>query len=152
MSQLEIKGERALLEGRVASEETRCSLPLSFQPHPLPLVTLGINEIKELVLSKEILKSGADAAFVASFSVRYVRSHRFVAEALSEAETSCLKSNTVLQFLRGNRGGRKNICIQSFPVNISVCVTDASLTPIYQNEPKETFIRLKASSPLRSRV
>lgn len=88
-------------------EETRCSLPLSFQPHPLPLVTLGINEIKELVLSKEILKSGADAAFVASFSVRYVRSHLFVDEALSEAETSCLKSNTVLQFLRGNRGGKK---------------------------------------------
>lgn len=103
------------------------------------------------MLSKEILKSGADAAFVASFSVRYVRSHLFVAEALSEAETSCLKSNTVLQFLRGNRAGghlypkfsSEYFSISTSAMSLSVdffvnvdtqSVTDASLTPIYQNE------------------
>lgn len=48
--------------GRVI-EETRCPLP-----PPLPLITLGINQIKELVLSKQMLEVG-QTLFVASVLV-----------------------------------------------------------------------------------
>lgn len=99
-------------------------MPHSFQPHPLPLVTLGINQIKELALSKEMLQVGQTLYLWHPFQSHYVTSHVFVAEALLEAEPPRHKSNSALQFLRGKKKirGEKNNRVQSTPVNISVCL------------------------------